>query len=158
MSSNNPIPPVTIALGPRKKSFIVTADELMTAILGFLVQSHAIEVVTLAYEGCRATKDEMDDFMKWGNHRSITEITLSGISENGQAWEKDREIYFKIDGKCLTSLDTRIGSGPFPLVIRKGTGARNRQWSTHQEPESIIFRGFAQPNPDRTISFLSAKL
>ena len=138
-----PVLPVEISLGKKKRSVNVTADELFGAICDFLRQ-HGIEVGAVDYSGERAGYG----LPAW------TDVDFRRITENGESWEMERYISFQIAEKCITSLNSRLGSEPFVLkMIRTRTQAE----TARNMPVKILFDVVARPNPDRTISFLPVK-
>jgi hypothetical protein len=141
MPSEKPAGPITVALGPKKKTFNITAEELFAAISGFLRQN-GIEVGPVEYSGEHVPRSRDGE-----PSYSSTDVYFHSITENGIAWERERRIHFTIEGKCTTALSTRLGSGPFVLQIYKYPYAGG----------ALLFHVVVQPNPDRTVTFSPVK-
>jgi hypothetical protein len=81
-------------------------------------------------------------------------VLFHGIKDKNGAWDKGRFIFFDINGKTFKTLTSRLGSGPFPLLIQK---SRTLEESKAGKACEVLFDVVAQPNPDRSVTFHPVK-
>lgn len=121
----------------RRRAINLRAEELLNAII-HLLREKSIECGSY----------ELDP------GENCTTVMFYRVKENDTEWENDRYIFFDINGKAFQTLTSRLGSGPFPLLIQK---SRTIEESKTENGCEVILDVVAMPNPDRSVTFYPVK-